>query len=84
MPSNAYLVLGVNPVSNESNVELSTKITITFAKHINLDTLNNNTIRLRKVNGDFVEHTGRYNNVNKVYEITLTLHLNLIHSIKQW
>ncbi|MDA1616342.1 Ig-like domain-containing protein [Bacillus cereus group sp. TH204-1LC] len=70
MPSNAYLVLGVNPVSNESNVELSTTISITFAKHINLDTLNNNTIRLRKVNGDFVEYTGRYNNVNKVYEIT--------------
>lgn len=66
----SYLVLGVNPVTNESNVELSTKITITFAKHINLDTLNNNTIRLRKVNGEFVEYTGKYNAVNKVYEIT--------------
>lgn len=66
----SYLVLGVNPVSNESNVELSTKITITFAKHINLDTLNSNTIRLRKVNGEFVEYTGKYNNVSKIYEIT--------------
>ncbi|MES9681830.1 Ig-like domain-containing protein [Gottfriedia acidiceleris] len=70
MPSNAYLVLGVNPVSNESNVELSTKITITFAKHINLDTLNSNTVRLRKVNGDFVDYTGQYNSLNKVYELT--------------
>ncbi|MFE4029173.1 Ig-like domain-containing protein [Priestia sp. YIM B13551] len=66
----SYLVLGVNPVSNEMNVDLSSKITVTFAKHINTDTLNSNTIRLRKVNGDFIEYTGRYLNIDKVYEVT--------------
>lgn len=65
----SYLVLGVDPISNESRVDVNTKISVTFAKHINTDTLNSNTVRLRKVNGDFVEHTGSYNSVAKVYEM---------------
>ena len=68
----SYLVLGVNPVSNEMNVELNTKISITFAKPINIDTLNSNTIRLRKVNGEYVEYSGKYNNIDRVYELTPT------------
>lgn len=56
----SYLVLGVNPTSNESDVKTNSNITITFAKHINVDTLNANTIRLKKVNGGFVEYTGKY------------------------
>lgn len=63
----SYLVLGVDPVSNEANVDLSTKITITFAKPINTDTLNTNTIRLRKVNGDFIEYTAQYNFTDRTY-----------------
>lgn len=68
----SYLVLGVNPVSNEMNVELNTKISITFAKPINIDTLNSNTIRLRKVNGEYVSYSGKYNNIDRVYELTPT------------
>lgn len=70
MPAYSYLVLGVNPTSNESNVDLSSKITVTFAKHIDTDTLNSNTVRLRIVNGDFVDYTGRYDNLSKTYTIT--------------
>lgn len=66
----SYLVLGVNPTSNEANVSLSAKITISFAKPINTDTLNGNTIRLRKVNGEFLEYVGQYNHVKQQYEIT--------------
>lgn len=66
----SYLVLSVLPASNEAQVELDAKITITFAKHIDPDTLNGNTIRLRKVNGDFIEYRGVYNSVKKTYEIT--------------
>lgn len=65
----SYLVLGVDPVSNEANVELSKKIRITFAKHIHADTLNPNTIRLRVVNGASVAYKGTYHNLEKVYEI---------------
>lgn len=71
----SYLVLGVDPVSNEANVELSTKITITFAKPINTDTLNTNTVRLRKVNGDFVEYTAQYNFTDKTYVLVPTTQL---------
>ena len=60
----SYLVLGVNPTTNESNVELNKKVTISFAKHIDTDTLNASTVRLRVVNGDFIEYTGKYNNMD--------------------
>lgn len=66
----SYLVLGVDPVSNEANVELQSKITITFAKPINTDTLNATNIRLRKVNGEFIEYTGQYKPIDKNYTLT--------------
>ncbi|UOE58090.1 Ig-like domain-containing protein [Cytobacillus oceanisediminis] len=66
----SYLVLGVNPASNEANVDLSAKVTISFAKPINTDTLNSNTIRLKKVNGDFVDYKGQYNHLAKTYQLT--------------
>lgn len=70
MTAYSYLVLGVDPVTNEANVGLKKKIRITFAKHIHADTLNPNTIRLRVVNGAAVEYTGIYHNLEKVYEVT--------------
>lgn len=66
----SYLVLGVDPVSNESNIPLTTKITVNFAKPINMDTLNSNTIRLRKVNGDFIEYTSQYTPLDRKYIMT--------------
>lgn len=66
----SYLVLGVDPTSNESDVLLNTKIVIRFAKHINVNTLNTNTVRFRKVNGALIDYTATYDSVKMTYTLT--------------
>ena len=66
----SYLVLGVNPTSNESDVALNTSIVIRFAKHINVNTLNTNTVRFRKVNGDLIDYQATYDSVKMTYTLT--------------
>lgn len=66
----SYLVLGVNPTSNECDVLLNTSIVIRFAKHINVKTLNTNTVRFRKVNGALIDYTATYDSVKMTYTLT--------------
>lgn len=66
----SYLVLGVNPTSNENDVLLNTSIVIRFARHINVNTLNTNTVRFRKVNGALIDYTATYDSVKMTYTLT--------------
>lgn len=66
----SYLVLGVNPTAYEGNVSVDSKIRITFAKPMNTDTLTSSTIRLRKINGDYIEYEGHYTHQSQIFTMT--------------
>lgn len=66
----SFLVLGVDPTTNEANVPVDKKIVVSFAKPMSLATLNSNTIRLKKVNGEYVSYEGKYDHRSKEYTIT--------------
>lgn len=70
MAINAFLVLGVTPAHNEQQVPVNTVINISFAKHMDINTLHEGTIILRKVNGEVVKYTSSYN--RETYKMTVT------------
>lgn len=65
MAVNNYLITGITPANNEMNVALGTTITLTFAKDMLKDSLNDKNITLKKVNGDVVPTTLTYVNTTK-------------------
>src|SRR5699024_601381 len=67
--------LGVNPTAYEGNVSVDSKIRITFAKPMNTDTLTSSTIRLRKINGDYVEYDGHYTHQSQIFTMTPSIKL---------
>jgi len=61
MPINSFLVLGVMPANNEQQVPVNTNIRISFSKHMDISTLTETNIKLRKVNGESIPFTFTYN-----------------------
>jgi hypothetical protein len=58
---NNYLVIGVNPANNETNVPVDKNIVVTFSKHMDQASLNSSNLVLQEVNGAIVPYTMTYN-----------------------
>ena len=56
MAVNNFLVVGIVPSNNESNINVNTKIDIKFSKYMKADTVNPSNIILRKINGEEVDY----------------------------
>lgn len=69
MPINNYLITMVNPAPNEMGVPIERIMTVTFQKNMMASTLTASTIKLRKVNGDLIPTTLKYDNIRKVLSI---------------
>lgn len=60
MALNTFLVLGVVPANNEQEVPINASIKISFAKHMDANTLTESNIKMRKVNGEYIPYTFSY------------------------
>lgn len=69
MPVNSFLVLGVVPANNEQQVPVNTAITISFAKHMDVNTLTDANIKLCKVNGEYIPYVLSYS--HDTYKLVL-------------
>ena len=70
MALNQFLVLGVIPANNEQEIAVNSTITISFAKHMDVNTLTEANIKLRKVNGEYIPYTSSYS--YETYTLILT------------
>jgi hypothetical protein len=57
---NNYLVIGVNPSNNETNVPVNTAIIVTFSQYMDTSTINSSNIVLKEVNGNIVVASVKY------------------------
>jgi hypothetical protein len=69
MPLNQFLVLGVVPANNEQGVAINAPIVITFSKAMDVNTLTDTNINLRKINGEYVPYKQNYS--YDTYQLTL-------------
>jgi hypothetical protein len=58
---NNYLVIGVDPANNETQVPVNKDITITFSKHMDVGSLTSSNLTLKVINGDVVPILISYN-----------------------
>lgn len=60
MAANNFLVVGITPANNESNVNINTPIKIKFSQYMRADTINPTNIVFRKTNGDVFDYDIEY------------------------
>jgi hypothetical protein len=61
---NNYLVIGVNPSNNETNVSVNTEVVVTFSQYMDASTITSSNVVLKEVNGDIVISSVKYDSTS--------------------